>query len=843
MRILLQILGTDTGDISPSCLIVFDQETYLFNCGEGTQRLCTQYKIRMSKITDIFFTSLNWESIGGFAGYSLTLADMLIGRSNAIKKVKINKEKNKQEFNNKQKNKSTKNNNNEKDDMEDEPNHNIDQVEKENDDMEDDRQNINVVGPKNTSNYISSLRYFVNRKDLVYNVREFHTNEDEPLKKKDLKVTPIVLFKENHEFSKSSNNNNNCINILPPEKESELSRGRVIYSNEQTHEISFNLAFIYPEKLVQQHKRKNLEGVKEPLKTQRPPEEPIERIVPSTKPEETMVCYLCQTSDVPGKFDANKAVQLGVPNGPLRSKLTKGESIQLPNSDVIIHPHQVVGPAQIGTIFLIVYCPSKDYVKSLVENKTLQEYYSGSEKPISIIVHMTPQPVIDTELYQQWIDKFGDNCKHLIVNKESCPQKPNFRSTAKANFKLNHINQSLFPLIQSLPQTIQTSPIFKKKNVFIGDNLMTYLLTPKQQWEKKELERSSFEKNLGKECVQQLTSLDLFNDSMNKFGEFSNKERVVWKELGLKTPFEELEIVFLGTGAALPSLHRNVSGCVVDFGETSFMMDCGEGSWGQMVRRYGIDLAEKILLRMKFIFISHNHADHHLGISRVLKQRERILGKEENEKNPMVIIGPTWINFFLTEHCEVEAIHFTFINAEEINIEKSENKNNIEVVKKLLTECGIEKMECVEVIHCPFAYGLAIQHEKSGFKLVYSGDTRPSEGLVKLGHEAHLLIHEATFEPTMENMAVIKRHSTTSEAMDIGMKMKARYTLLFHFSQRYPKLPSFLKEGSENDPYVENTGLAFDLMSIKIQNLPIISHVIPLIQFVFPPEEENEENI
>ena len=91
-------------------------------------------------------------------------------------------------------------------------------------------------------------------------------------------------------------------------------------------------------------------------------------------------------------------------------------------------------------------------------------------------------------------------------------------------------------------------------------------------------------------------------------------------------------------------------------------------------------------------------------------------------------------------------------------------------------------------------------------------------------------------------MAILKNHCTTFEAMSIGTKMNAQYTILFHFSQRYPKLPTFLKEGNENDPYVQKTGIAFDLMSLKISNLPLVSQIIPLIQFVFPPEEENEES-
>ena len=76
MRIIFQVLGTDTGDITPSFVVLFDQKTFLFNCGEGTQRIINQLKIKITKIDHIFFNSLNWELIGGFAGsFDLHLSD------------------------------------------------------------------------------------------------------------------------------------------------------------------------------------------------------------------------------------------------------------------------------------------------------------------------------------------------------------------------------------------------------------------------------------------------------------------------------------------------------------------------------------------------------------------------------------------------------------------------------------------------------------------------------------------------------------------------------------------------------------------------------------------------
>jgi ribonuclease Z len=49
----------------------------------------------------------------------------------------------------------------------------------------------------------------------------------------------------------------------------------------------------------------------------------------------------------PGKFDAEAAERLGLPEGPLRGRLQRGESVTLPNGRCIA-PAEVLGPPQEG---------------------------------------------------------------------------------------------------------------------------------------------------------------------------------------------------------------------------------------------------------------------------------------------------------------------------------------------------------------------------------------------------------------------------------------------------------------------------------------------------------------
>ena len=53
-------------------------------------------------------------------------------------------------------------------------------------------------------------------------------------------------------------------------------------------------------------------------------------------------------------------------------------------------------------------------------------------------------------------------------------------------------------------------------------------------------------------------------------------------------------------------------------------------------------------------------------------------------------------------------------------------------------------------------------------------------------------------------------NSTTTEAIESGLKMGARFIMLNHFSQRYPKIPVF------SEQFTKHTGIAFDHMKVCV---------------------------
>ena len=69
-----------------------------------------------------------------------------------------------------------------------------------------------------------------------------------------------------------------------------------------------------------------------------------------------------------------------------------------------------------------------------------------------------------------------------------------------------------------------------------------------------------------------------------------------------------IEIVFLGTSASAPSIHRGLSAQIVLYKDYRFLVDCGEGTQRQILRS-GLGFK-----RLNRILLTHGHLDHILGL-------------------------------------------------------------------------------------------------------------------------------------------------------------------------------------------------------------------------------------
>ena len=73
--LFLSVIGNGAPGCSKSLYLHTDHNRYLFNCGETSQKVITEYvgSNSLSQLTNIFVTSKTWNNIGGLPGMCLSI--------------------------------------------------------------------------------------------------------------------------------------------------------------------------------------------------------------------------------------------------------------------------------------------------------------------------------------------------------------------------------------------------------------------------------------------------------------------------------------------------------------------------------------------------------------------------------------------------------------------------------------------------------------------------------------------------------------------------------------------------------------------------------------------------
>lgn len=98
----------------------------------------------------------------------------------------------------------------------------------------------------------------------------------------------------------------------------------------------------------------------------------------------------------------------------------------------------------------------------------------------------------------------------------------------------------------------------------------------------------------------------------------------------------------------------------------SILLDCGDGIGPQLHRFYGEETAE-VVRRIRGVYVSHMHLDHHIGLPELLCMRKKYL---PSEREPLYLLSPagflrSWL-FFYSNH--IDPIHndMKFIDNEKL---------------------------------------------------------------------------------------------------------------------------------------------------------------------------------
>ncbi|KXK51113.1 MAG: MBL fold metallo-hydrolase [Chloroflexi bacterium] len=274
------------------------------------------------------------------------------------------------------------------------------------------------------------------------------------------------------------------------------------------------------------------------------------------------------------------------------------------------------------------------------------------------------------------------------------------------------------------------------------------------------------------------------------------------------------ELVFLGTSASAPSIHRGLPSLAVLAGEHRYLVDCGEGTQRQILRS-GIGFK-----RLNRILLTHAHLDHILGLGGLISTFanfesvdfiEIYGGKPaldrvdtllfsvvlREERNPMPISlvdihrasrvldarthevyafpvqhrGPGCFGFEFREHA-----HRPFLaeRAAELGVPTGPERGMLVRGESVVLADGRA-----------IAPGDVLGPEVAGAKVVVMADVGRTDTLVEQCRDADALVIEATFLDEHADEARAFGHITARQAAELAVASGVRSLILWHVSRRY----------------------------------------------------------
>ena len=350
--------------------------------------------------------------------------------------------------------------------------------------------------------------------------------------------------------------------------------------------------------------------------------------LPPTKRSSIAMSYIIRNQKSRGKFRPSAAEELNVPKGTLWAALASGSSVQS-NDGVTITPDMVLEPDKEGSGVAVIDLPSCEYVHDLVSRPewTAAKVMSGV---VAVIWILGPGVIQDKALLKFIESQPG--VQHIISSPENCPNHISMISAASMAIRHNQID----PARYAIPVHNNAIPSTSGESSEAGTKPSFDFCQPAKRGLKIQLEpkfaimEDDVVPVLNTALVVQETSKDIIKLSQAARKDI-NSSAVQAEALSQNLPSSDAEIICLGTGSALPSPHRNVSATLLRVpGCGSYLMDCGENTLGQLKRMYTAPQLTEIFRDLKVIWISHLHADHHLGLASVIRAwYEEVHGRDE----------------------------------------------------------------------------------------------------------------------------------------------------------------------------------------------------------------------
>lgn len=213
--------------------------------------------------------------------------------------------------------------------------------------------------------------------------------------------------------------------------------------------------------------------------------------------------------------------------------------------------------------------------------------------------------------------------------------------------------------------------------------------------------------------------------------------------LAADAPKKGTRLILLGTaGGPTPKKNRSAPAQVIVINGVSYVVDCGNGVARQYVTA-GLKLKD-----IRHVFITHQHSDHNADYGTLM-----LLAWATDLTGPVDAWGPPPLAAMTTKFLELYDYDIRTRIADEGRPPLAPMLHPHEISEGgLVMQDANVKVTSALVKHPPVSPAFAFRFDSADRSIVISGDTAPSENLVRLAYGADVLVHEVMHLPSLDKL-------------------------------------------------------------------------------------------
>ena len=246
---------------------------------------------------------------------------------------------------------------------------------------------------------------------------------------------------------------------------------------------------------------------------------------------------------------------------------------------------------------------------------------------------------------------------------------------------------------------------------------------------------------------------------------------------------QAIRVTLLGTGTPSPRPDRFGPSILVEAGDQKLLFDCGRGVPIRLAQLH-VPMGQ-----LTAVFLTHLHSDHVVGLPDLWLTGWLANPQFGHRTQPMRLYGPRGTAAMVSALRAAFAADLRIRQADEKLAPEGAEIAATEIDEGVVRDSGGVRVTAFTVDHgddIKPAFGYRLEYR--GRVVVLSGDTRPSENLVRHARGADLLVHEvamgraAGLASSEAMRRVLAHHTTPEDAGRIFSRVRPRLAVYSHIA-------------------------------------------------------------